>query len=110
MGLRSTIGATPAIHARWMLATAFLLIDPIVARVLGFWMPRFADAGEWLGPLLAVSILLGLIAAERKAHSGRHVFPIVLSCVLAQVVLFYTLGTSPPWRACAQWFIGLNLT
>ena len=100
----------PAVHARWMLATAFLLIDPVVARVLGFYLPQWADAGEWLGPLIAMAILAVLIFAERHAEKGRHVFPIVLVLVVAQLILFYTLGTSAAWRSFAQWFVALPLS
>ncbi len=100
----------PAVHARWMLATSFLLIDPVVARVLAFQLPQWADAGEWLGPLIAASILVGMIVAERCAPKGRHVFPVVLALLLGQVILFYTLGTSVVWRTFAQWFAALPLT
>lgn len=100
----------PAVHARWMLATAFLLIDPVVARVLGFHIPQWADAGEWLGPLIAMATLAIIIVAERRSPRGRHVFPIVLALVAAQLILFYVLGTSAAWRTFAQWFATLPLS
>ncbi|MBL8513430.1 MAG: hypothetical protein JNJ55_05530, partial [Betaproteobacteria bacterium] len=103
-------GRTPAVHARWRGSTAILFIDPIVARVLIFHLPTYAEAGEWLGPVLAAGIMLGLIVAERRAPSGRHVFPFVLACLLIQQTLFYVLGLSAPWRQFALWFIALPLT
>lgn len=99
-----------AVHARWMLGTSFLLIDPVVARVLAFHLPQWADAGEWLGPLIAAAILTGVIVAEHRARGGRHVFPIVLVLLLAQLILYYTLGTSAVWRSFAQWFAALPLS
>jgi uncharacterized membrane protein len=101
---------TPAVHARWMLVTAILLIDPIVARVLIFYFPHHADAAEWLGPTLAVGLTLGLILAERNAPAYRRVFLILLACLLTQTALFYTLGQSGVWRRFALWFVALPLT
>ncbi|MBL8517358.1 MAG: hypothetical protein JNM76_10375 [Betaproteobacteria bacterium] len=98
------------VHSRWMLSTGFLLIDPIVARIIGFWMPQWSDAGEWAGPLLAGLTLLVLIVAERRATAGRHVFPLVLGWLVVQLILFYTLGASSIWRVFAQWFAALPLT
>lgn len=100
----------PAVHARWMLSTAILLIDPIVARVVVFRFPAHAASAEWLGPSLAVGLTLGLMFAERKAASGRQVFPIVLVGLLVQVVSYYILGQSDAWRRFALWFIALPLT
>lgn len=101
---------TAAVHARWMLATALLLIDPIVARVLIFHFPAHADAAEWLGPALACGLTVGLIIAERKATAGRRVFPMVLGCLVLQQTLFYALGLSDFWRRFALWFVALPLT
>ncbi|MBL8522143.1 MAG: hypothetical protein JNN20_00495 [Betaproteobacteria bacterium] len=100
----------PAVHARWMLATALPLIDPVIARVLAFHLPKWADAGDWLGPLIAMATLAIIIVAERQSSRGRHVFPIVFALVLLQLVLFYTLGTSAVWRTFAQWFAALPLS
>lgn len=101
---------TAAVHARWMLATAILLIDPIVARILIFQFPAYAEAAEWLGPVLACGLTVGLIFAERNATAGRRVFPVVLGCLLLQQTLFYALGLSDLWRRFALWFIALPLT
>lgn len=100
----------PAVHARWMLATAFLLIDPVVARVLAFHFPHWSDAGEWLGPLMAMAVLALIIFAERRSPRGRHVFPVVLALVLTQLILFYVLGTTAAWRGFAHWFAALPLS
>ncbi len=97
-------------HSRWMLATGFLLIDPIIARIIGFWLPQWGSAGEWAGPLVAGLILVGLIIAERSAAVGRHVFPIVLGGLVLQLTLFLTLGQSALWRGFAQWYAALPLT
>jgi hypothetical protein len=99
-----------SVHSRWMLATGMLLIDPIMARILAFWLPQWSDAGEWAGPLVAGLILLGLIISERRLSAGRHVFPLVLAALTLQLVLFYTLGQSRLWLDFATWFAALPLT
>ena len=101
---------SPPVHARWMLATALLLIDPIVARMLIFYFPQWIDAAEWLGPALAVTLTLALIAAERRAVTGRGVFPVVLVCLIIQQTLFYVLDAAAWWKQFALWFVSLPLT
>ena len=100
----------PAVHARWMLATTLLLIDPIVARILIFYVPAWADAGEWLGPSIAMALTVWLIFVERHASGGRQVFPVVLGVLAIQQALYYTLGNSAIWRGFARWFVELPLT
>jgi uncharacterized membrane protein len=100
----------PAVHARWMLATALLLIDPIVARVLMFHIPTAIDAADWLGPLLAMGAAAGMSMHDRRAANARHVFPIALTVLAIQLALFYTLGHSAFWKRFAHAFIALPLT
>lgn len=100
----------PAWHARWMLSTALLLIDPIQARILIHYFPARADAAEWLGIALTSACVLILMLLERNAKAGRAIFPAVLALLLAQFVAVNTVVTTTAWLAVSRGFAALPLT
>lgn len=99
------------LHARFMVGTAFTLIDPVTVRLL-----LWADSSpgwnyQWFTFALTDVVILGLIWRERDARRGRWVFPLMLvAFVLAQLPALLGLTGSVAWQAFARWFAGLPLT
>lgn len=103
---------TVALHARFMVCTAFTLIDPVVIRLM-FWMGSRTPTWnyQWVTFGLTDLVILALIYMERRSKSGRWVFPAALAVfVLAQLPALFGLTFTAPWQAFAQWFAALPLT
>jgi hypothetical protein len=105
---------TVALHARFMLCTAFTLIDPVVIRLM-FWMGSRTPTWnyQWVTFGLTDLVILALIFMERRrgARAGRWVFPAALAVfVLAQAPALLGLTNTAPWQAFARWFQALPLT
>lgn len=101
-----------ALHARFMVCTAFTLIDPVVIRLM-FWMGSRTPTWnyQWVTFSLTDLVIVTLIFLERRGKSGRKVFPIMLVVfVLAQAVALFGLTNTPLWQAFARWFAALPLT
>jgi len=105
---------TVALHARFMICTAFTLIDPVVIRLM-FWMGSRTPTWnyQWVTFGLTDLVILALIVLKRRrgARAGRWVFPAALAVfVLAQIPALFGLTFTAPWQAFARWFEALPLT
>ena len=103
---------TAALHARFMVCTAFTLIDPVVIRLM-FWVGGRTPTWnyQWVTFGLTDLVIVALIVLERRSKSGRWVFPTTLAVfVLAQIPALFGLTNTAPWQAFASWFAALPLT
>ena len=103
---------TVALHARFMVCTAFTLIDPVVIRLM-FWMGSRTPSWnyQWVTFGLTDLVIVALIVLERRSRAGRRVFPVMLAVfVLAQIPALFGLTNTAPWQAFARWFAALPLT
>ena len=100
------------IHARFMIATALPLIDPIMARFLFFYTPVPADPVVY--PLIGYGftdcVLALLIWLERDAKRGRWVFPMLLGVFATAHIGWFTLARTQAWSSFSTWFRDLPLT
>jgi hypothetical protein len=92
---------SPQIHARYMICTGLSVIDPIFHRIAAR-LTGFADHNYQILTFgIVFAVLIALIVAERKATTGRHVFPAVLAayfvCGLPLFLDFYEW--TPVWTA-----------
>lgn len=100
---------TVELHARGMIATGIVFIEPALARLL------FTLMGEspWLYPItiaLIYSLLIFLIIRERKQQKGRWVFPLVLGLyIVVHTILLLNIHL-PVWVLFSKWFASLPLT
>ena len=100
-----------ALHARFMVCTAFTLIDPVVIRLM-FWAGSRTPSWnyQWVTFGLTDLLIVALIVMERRSRAGRRVFPVMLAVfVLAQVPALFGLTNTAPWQAFASWFAALPL-
>lgn len=101
----------PALHARYMICTGLALIDPVGARLLGYYLPPLPDwAYQGTTFTLTDLLLLWLIWRERRAPRGRVAFPLMLALAIALQVSVFVLPGIPAWQAAMQWFRALPLT
>jgi len=102
---------TTALHARFMVCTAFPLIDPVVVRLLLWAEPNPGWNYEWLTFGITDLVILALIWMERDARRGRWVFPAMLPVfVLSQMPALLGFTRTAPWQAFSHWFADLPLT
>lgn len=101
--------STP-IHARGMIVTGMSLIEPAMVRTMANVVGIERPTAYYLGILPDYIILITLIILERKAVTGRLVFPCALGLFLFvhAVKLFGVM--LPGWGAFAHWFMSLPLT
>lgn len=98
---------SPLVHARFMVGTGLVLIDPVVARIVLFWIdatPAFPP--QFLSYPIIDAFLVALIVLERKAGSGRAVFPALLGLFAVFQVLTFVVTAQPFWADFARWFAG----
>jgi hypothetical protein len=100
-----------SLHARFMVCTGFLMIDPVVARLLLWWNGTPTWNYQWLTFGLTDLVLVLLIWLERHRPTGRIVFPAMLVVfVLVQAPAVLGLTQAPAWQDFARWFAALPLT
>lgn len=89
-------------HAAWMLATALLVLPPVLARLV----PRIADVVGIDGPSFWTSFLLGKVATmvlalllARGRRGDARPFVVLGALLVVQVGAYLLLGPSTRWRA-----------
>lgn len=100
-----------ALHARYMICTGLALIDPVGARLLGYYFPPLPGwAYQGTTFTLMDLLLLWLIWRERRAPRGRAAFPVMLAVAIPLQVSVFVMPYVPAWQAAMQWFRALPLT
>jgi chromate transport protein ChrA len=101
------------VHARWMICTAFTMLDPIFARVIlvnFYQVPIESGVVQWMTFALIDVIVITLVIKDWKSSKRRDVFlPALALLALAQIAML-TAWKTAPWQAFASWFAGLSLT
>lgn len=109
----------PAVHARYMVCTAFPLFTPVTDRLVFAHFPALLNAVpvldgtpqvQVIGFLLADILLLALAAWDWKANGRRDVFPVALGILALYHVSVLTFYAIPLWRAFGEWFLKLPLS
>jgi hypothetical protein len=97
---------SPAVHARLMTCTALTLVEPIVSRILFFYLPRLPDPRDHQAVSygLTDAILLVQLARERGQARARWPLPLMLAVFVTAQVLWFTAAGSSDWVRFATWF------
>lgn len=109
---------TPAVHARYMLATVVPFVSAITDRLLSRyvpvtrgWVPHIGNAAVmptiWF--VVADVTLLGLSVWDWRANR-RLVFPVVLVISVGYHAMVLTSYRWPVWDAFTAWFVALPLS
>lgn len=103
----------PDVHARWMICTAFTLLDPIFARIIAvnfYQVPFESGIIQWMTFSFIDAIVIALVIKDWKSGGRRDVFlPALALLVVAQIAML-TVWDTAPWMAFASWFAGLPIT
>lgn len=102
---------TQALHARFMIATGLVLIDPVLGRLIGFYGPPLPH------PLLNQAItygstdliLLALLWRPRMGARQRLVYAAGAAVFPLAHLGWFTLAQGPRWTSFAAWFRALPL-
>ena len=100
------------IHARAMIATGIVFIEPALARFLiGSVFPEQYMLAAFLTTIGVVySLLIALMIIERRQKTGRWIFPLVLILYIVFHNLYFFQISTPAWDAFAKWFAELPIT
>ena len=102
----------PRLHGCFMLCTAIVLLDPVVARTLAFHVVQFPKFWHYqlitfpLGFLILFVLLRGLPAHSRD----RRAFAWFAGMVVFVQLLWFVAPRTASWAAFADWFRQLPLT
>jgi len=100
------------LHGRFMACTALALVDPLLARLLFFYVPPLPASLLYQVPAFAI-IAVVLLAMRRglpAALPGRRTFGVFSAATLALLGLYFLTPYSDIWLRFMQWFRGLPLT
>ena len=103
---------TTALHARFMGATALLLVDPVIVRLLVFYLPALPGQTTYqfiTFGLTDVAFVALVLWFRPKAVNPRPLW-LYFGVVLTAHALWFTLAPTPAWHEFAQWFRALPLT
>ena len=96
------------IHARAMVATGLVFIEPALTRFL-INLTNDRNIGYPCTIGILYSILIGLILLERKQKSGRWVFPLILGLYIFSHSLILFKIDFGVWESFSRWFAKLPL-
>jgi uncharacterized membrane protein len=103
----------PDVHARWMICTAFTLLDPIFARIIAvnfYQVPFETGIIQWMTFAFIDAIVVILVIRDWKSGARRDVFLPALALLLVAQVAMLTVWDTAPWKAFASWFAALPIT
>jgi hypothetical protein len=103
---------TIQIHARAMIATGIVFIEPTLGRFVILTVLPDPNFILGLGITVAImyTLIISLIIIERKQKSGRWVFPLLLLLFMVFHYLIFNQVSFPFWDSFAKWFVELPIT
>lgn len=101
-----------AVHARFMLSTALLLVDPVLARIMFFYLPRLPSDDLYQGiTFTLIAVAMALLVNSLPAHvPGRTWYRNYCLGTVATFATFFAVPYSAAWLAFVNWFRLLPLT
>lgn len=103
--------STP-VHARFMLSTALLLIDPLLARIMFFYLPPLPsdDLYQGLTYTLTAAVMFLLVKSLPSSAPGRNWFRNYCIAAVAGFALYFAVPYTDAWLSFVNWFRVLPLT
>lgn len=100
------------VHARFMLSTALLLLDPVLARIMFFYLPRLPsdDLYQGITFTLIAAIMVYLVKSLPPLTPGRASYRDYCLGTAAILALFFAVPHTGAWLAFINWFRVLPLT
>jgi hypothetical protein len=100
------------VHARFMLSTALLLIDPVLARIMFFYLPPLPSEHLYqaITFTLVMAVMMYLVKSLPQHAPGRTWYRNYCLGTAATLALFFAVPYTSAWLAFANWFRVLPLT
>ena len=100
------------VHARFMLSTALLLLDPVLSRIMFFYLPPLPsdDLYQGITFTLIAAVMAFLVASLPPQVSGRSWYRNYCLGSMATLALFFAVPSTGAWLAFVNWFRVLPLT
>ena len=100
------------VHARFMLSTALLLIDPVLARIMFFYLPPLPSLQLYQGITftLIAAVMAYLVNSLPPQAPGRTWYRNFCLGAAAILALFFAVPYTSAWLAFVNWFRSLPLT
>jgi hypothetical protein len=100
------------IHARAMIATGIVFIEPTLGRFIIITLLPESDFMLGFGITFAIisGLIISLIIIERKQTKGRWVFPLLLLFFIVFQCLIFFHVSFPLLDSFANWFVRLPIT
>jgi hypothetical protein len=95
----------PHRHARYMIGTALVMIDPIVARILTHVTPSWEFLASQVIWLVTVPILIVLIRLEPSGGRTRTPFVWQLMLLVLYQAATPVIGRSETWQSAVRWVV-----
>jgi len=104
--------SAPAIHGRFMAATALPLLDPLLARLVYFYAPPLPAESLHQVPafLLVGAILFWMSASLPDTARGRDALRHFSWTVVALLLGFFIVPHAAGWDSFTSWFRALPIT
>jgi hypothetical protein len=98
------------LHARYMVCTAFTLVDPVVARILGFRFPPLENplAYQWIGYGMTELLIAILYLADRGPHRKAFLHMFIVFTIAH--LFWFTGAQTAWWLEIVRWYRSLPLT
>jgi hypothetical protein len=100
------------LHARLMACTALLLVDPVVGRVMGFYLPELPAVWQYqvitFGAEFALAV--ALLRSLAPQSQDRRLFGRFLGVFVLVQSMWFVVPYTARWLTFATWFRGLSLT
>lgn len=100
------------VHARFMLSTALLLLDPVLARIMFFYLPRLPSDDLYQGITFTIiaAVMVFLVNSLPPQTQGRNGYRNYCLGTAATLALFFAVPYTGAWLAFIKWFRLLPLT
>lgn len=99
-------------HSRFMVCTSLTMIDPVLGRIVAFYLPPLPDYLYYQAVTYGLTdvILLSLAIRDRARLQALWVFPAMLVLFVAAHAVWFTWAQADGWLVIASWFRRLPLT
>jgi len=101
-----------AVHSRFMASTALLLVDPVLARIMFFYLPPLPSENLYQGitfTLIAVAMVL-LVRSLPSSAKGRDWYRNYCLGSMSVLALFFVVPYAGAWLDFVRWFRNTPLT
>jgi len=95
-----------ALHARYMVGSALVLIDPALARLLIATVPGLGPLVPWVS-YGVLFLILGVLLWRDRGRHGQRAFVVLTAVFALNFVLLNVVPRTASWAEFARWWGGV---